>query len=475
MTTDTREGKRLLPIAGDSGGSPHRLQLRLTLIGLASVLGYLSLIARITGHPVFLRWGFPQTDFLGIYLLHFFPLLLLALVGAWWVYRAEKDDLATLGVILGFALIFRLLLLATPPVLSSDIFRYVWDARVQASGGNPYLSAPADFDSEKLRKESLYRQQNRPFARTIYPPLAQAAFLAVRVVAGESVTAMKGLMLLGDLATLAILISLLRTLGIPRNWICLYAWHPLTVFEIAGSGHADALVIPFLLLALLAWQRGWNAASGAALGAATLVKIYPIVLLPALLGRRRRTLCFTCAVTIGLAYLPWLPSAGGRVLGHLPRFLSDAGETFNPSLMGVATLVLSRFTQEPLVWASWIGGAAIAATCLWLLRSEADSFDALLARIWRVATAVVVCTLTVHPWYLLWLLPLLAIQPRPAWMYLTGAISASYLFYVVAPPVRTAVGILEYLPFLLLLAWQWRRPSVGITSGAPLGFARGTP
>src|SRR3990170_8275868 len=119
MTALLLEGKTPLPLPMRRVDSPNRLRFGLIALGLGSVLGYLSIIARITGHPVFLRWGFPQTDFLGIYLLHFFPLLLLALVGMWWVFRTEEDDLATLGVILGFALIFRLLLLPTPPVLSS--------------------------------------------------------------------------------------------------------------------------------------------------------------------------------------------------------------------------------------------------------------------------------------------------------------------------------------------------------------------
>ena len=66
-------------------------------------------MVRLTGRPVFLRWGFPQVDFLWIYLLRFFPLFLLALVAAWWVFRAAADDSAALGIILGFALLFRLL------------------------------------------------------------------------------------------------------------------------------------------------------------------------------------------------------------------------------------------------------------------------------------------------------------------------------------------------------------------------------
>jgi hypothetical protein len=450
---------------------PNRLRLALAAIGLASVLGYLSVIARITGRPVFLRWGFPQVDFLGIYLLHFFPLLLLALIAAWWVFRAAADDSATLGIILGFALAFRLLVLPAPPVLSSDIFRYIWDARVQAAGINPYLSRPADFDSQGVRKDPLHQQQNRPFARTIYPPLAQAAFRAVRAVAGESVTAMKALMLLGDLATLAVLVHLLGTLGLPRSRVILYAWQPLTVFEVAGSGHVDALAIPFILLAVLAWRGHREAAAGIALGAATLVKIFPVVLLLAFLGRRRWSLILACAATIALAYLPFLPGAGLMALGHLPQFLSDPGETFNASLMGLVSLVLGRFSRTPLSWGLWIGGAVMAATLLWLLRTEADGLDALLARIWAVATALTLLTPTLHPWYLLWLLPLLTIQPRPAWMYLTGAISLSYIFYIV-PTTRLLIGAVEYLPFFALLLWQWRCGATRVLPAAPLGSAR---
>ena len=80
-----------------------RLRLGLAAIGFLSLVGYASVMVRITGRPVFLRWGFPQMDFLGIYLLHCFPLLLLALVAAWWVFRAATDDSTTLGIILGFA------------------------------------------------------------------------------------------------------------------------------------------------------------------------------------------------------------------------------------------------------------------------------------------------------------------------------------------------------------------------------------
>ena len=457
------------------GNSAKWLRLRLLLLGAASALGYLLIVARIRGHPVFLRWGFPLPDFLMVFLLHFVPLFLLAMAGAWWTFRGNAEEKTTLGLILGFALLFRLLLLPTPPVLSSDIYRYIWDARIQASGLNPYLSRPADFDNEAVRKDPLYQQQNRPFARTIYPPLAQAAFRAVRAVGGESVTAMKALMLLGDLASILILLHLLRSLGLPRSRVILYAWHPLAVFEIAGSGHVDALAIPFILLAVLAWQRGKDAVAGVALGAAALIKIYPILLLPAFLARRRWPLLLGCGATVLLGYLPLLPGTGWQILGHLPRYLADPYEVFNPSLMGLVILLVSRLSTAPVLWASWIGRAALLGALIWIVRREAGDPQALLARIFVVATAATLFTLTLHPWYLLWIVPFLAMQPRPAWISLSVAVALSYAFYVVAPSTRILIGVLEYLPFLLLLCWQARFPGVLTPAAVRLGLAREIP
>ena len=435
-------------------GVINSLRLRLWILGITSTAGYLFVWIHLRHHPVFLLWGFPRGDFLRSFLLYFVFLLVLALVAARWTFRAGTDDREILPLIIGFALLFRLLLLATPPVLSSDIYRYLWDARVQASGDNPYLSTPATFANAEMKKEPLYQQQNRPFAPTIYPPLAQIAFRAVRAVAGESVSAMKALMVMGELCTLALLVWLLPTMGLPRSRVILYAWHPLAVFECAGSGHVDALAVPLILLAVVAWQRDQRTVAGISLGAATLVKIYPVLLLPVFFGRRRWQIPLVCAVTIALFYLPFLPQAGSRVLGHLPRFLVDPNEVFNPSLMGLILSLGDYLGGAPIFWVAWIGRGVLLATLIVLLRKEIHRPVELLGGLWVVGTAMVLFTLTLHPWYLLWLLPFLAVQPRAAWVYLSGAIALSYLFYIVPTPARIAIGVLEYAPFLFLLEWQ---------------------
>src|SRR5262245_31348495 len=52
---------------------------------------------------------------------------------------AERaDGIRALWLVVGTAIILRVMLLATEPLLSTDIYRYVWDGKVQAAGINPY-------------------------------------------------------------------------------------------------------------------------------------------------------------------------------------------------------------------------------------------------------------------------------------------------------------------------------------------------
>ncbi|MGT2489055.1 hypothetical protein ACU4GA_30515 [Methylobacterium oryzae CBMB20] len=82
---------------------------------------------------------------------------------------------AALWTILGIAVLMRAALLPAPPFLSSDIYRYVWDGQVHAAGINPYRYVPADPALERLRDAAVYPLINRKdYARTIYPPAAQA-------------------------------------------------------------------------------------------------------------------------------------------------------------------------------------------------------------------------------------------------------------------------------------------------------------
>ena len=104
----------------------------------------------------------------------------------------------------------RLALLFVEPYLSTDIYRYIWDGRVQAAGINPYRYVPKAPELAQLRDAAIFPLINRAsYAPTIYPPVAQAIFLAITRL-GESVLVMKLGLLACEAATVAALLALLR-------------------------------------------------------------------------------------------------------------------------------------------------------------------------------------------------------------------------------------------------------------------------
>ena len=89
-----------------------------------------------------------------------------------------------LVIICGSAALLRLALLTQTPYLSSDIYRYIWDGRVQAAGINPYIHLPSAPQLTALRDDKIFPNINRAdYAPTIYPPVAQMFF---RLIAGFS-------------------------------------------------------------------------------------------------------------------------------------------------------------------------------------------------------------------------------------------------------------------------------------------------
>src|SRR5262249_28329729 len=121
------------------------------------------------------------------------------------------------------------------------------------------------------------------------PPVAQAIFLAIYAVRPLSVTAFKVAMSLFDLLTVAATMLVLARLKMDPARAIIYAWHPLVIWEGIHSGHVDPVFIAFLALALLAWVYKKNALTGVAVALATLVKLYPVMLLPVFLVNREET------------------------------------------------------------------------------------------------------------------------------------------------------------------------------------------
>jgi hypothetical protein len=368
--------------------------------------------------------------------------------------------------VLAIAALMRLAVLLAPPYLSDDINRYVWDGRVEAAGINPYRYVPADPHLAALRDQAIFPNINRSdYAPTIYPPVAEYIFfLGTRL--GESLTAMKATLLAFELAAVLLLLRLLRDSRLPRERILIYAWHPLALWEIAGSGHVDAAIVTFLALALWARRRQTAWLTGCALAAAALVKFFPAVLFPALYRRWDWKMPLAAAITAIVAYAPFL-GAGSAVLGFLPGYLQEEGLRSGSGFF-LWNLASNAAPLEHFGPALYLAVAAAALLAL-AVRSLFAREERYLASAVTLAVATTVLLSPHYPWYFLWIVPLVCLAPRPSALYLT--LACPLLYFVPGGSELEAQRLpfewAIYGPFAALVAFElwWNRSARAAING----------
>jgi hypothetical protein len=388
-------------------------------------------------------------------------------LGAAWLSLRSRDSRSLLVVGLIFAALFRLSIIFYPPYLSDDIYRYVWDGRVQAAGINPYRYIPADEQLAGLRDTKIYPNINRrDYAHTIYPPVAEGAFFLITRVS-QSVTWMKVFMVVSEALAVWALLQLLASFGLGRQRVLIYAWHPLTVWEFAGSGHVDALAIAFIALALLARRKHGETLIGFWLACATCVKVFPAVLLPAVYLRRSWKMPLAFVATILITYLPYLSVGPVRVLGFLPGYASERGMVSGDQfyLLTVARRLLSAHVPT---WAYLIFAVAVLGILSgWSMRDQLTG-DISYIRNSLIIAAVFMLLIAPHfSWYFCWLTLFLCFIPSVPVFYLTLASFVLYFTWLADGPDRVLLlKSLIFAPFLLLgLIVIWlRKPAKQATA-----------
>src|SRR5215467_2658924 len=78
-----------------------------------------------------------------------------------WLIVSRRWDARALWVVLAVAAVARAIALFAPDTLSDDIYRYIWDGRVQAAGINPYRFVPDSPELEPLQDDLVFPQINR--------------------------------------------------------------------------------------------------------------------------------------------------------------------------------------------------------------------------------------------------------------------------------------------------------------------------
>jgi hypothetical protein len=300
-----------------------------------------------------------------------------------------------------------------------------------------------------------------------------------------------------DLGTGWLVMDLLVKLGLARQRVLIYLWNPLVVVEFAHEAHVDAWMIFLMMLAFWLLVRSANRhLSAIALAAATLTKGLPALLAPMFLrrwgwkGTALYVLIIAGAVAIFAAGAGWGlsgPLDGRGVFGALRIYLdqwnynSGFYHWLEVALTGVQTpgaVPIGPATQGPIRLAKTlssilqIAAALFAGGLAWRLDApQGSSSDRRILSLLRLAIlplgAYVLFTPTVHPWYVIIIIPFLAFfwpaeGENPAvtrmawpWLYLSCTVAVSYLTYLDPENLHEVhwVRQLVYLPCYALLIW----------------------
>jgi alpha-1,6-mannosyltransferase len=91
--------------------------------------------------------------------------------------------------------------IGTKPLGSDDVYRYLWDGRVQSAGINPYRYAPDDPALTSLHTERLPALVNHPDLKTLYFPLCEWTFYVGYNFSGEHIWGFQLFILLAEMLT----------------------------------------------------------------------------------------------------------------------------------------------------------------------------------------------------------------------------------------------------------------------------------
>lgn len=355
-----------------------------------------------------------------------------------------------LTLIIFAGIIFRIILIPTTPIASDDVYRYLWDGKVQANGINPYTYAPNDEALKHLHSELLPEKVNFPHLKTIYPPYSQWIFLLAYLIAGESVLGIKILLLISEIFTILLIYLTLKNFRLNEKYVLVYALSPLPILQFFIDAHVDGFGITLFALFFYFLSQNKLLYSYFALGLSITSKLITLMVYPFLLkGRSIKNflaLIIVPTVTVALVYLPY--SINGFPFESLFIFAQkwySNGAVFTLFQKIFNDNYLSRIFSMSLFFLSFI----------WLYFSKKDFID----KAYLIFILFFIFSPVVHPWYLTWLAFLTAINFRWSGIAFISTISIANIYalnYILNKKweMNDWFLLLEYLPVVILLLWE---------------------
>ncbi|MEO9474995.1 MAG: glycosyltransferase 87 family protein [Cyclobacteriaceae bacterium] len=389
-----------------------------------------------------------------------------AFLSYFWLVRFHGDS----RVLFSLGMLVRLILFLGLPSLSDDIFRFIWDGQLLAGGINPYLHTPRFiFDSLPNTPgldQSLFSKLNSPDYYTIYPPLNQLIFWLSAVPDGNSsliaTNIIRTLVLASEVASFFLLRNLLGIHGRDQKLAAWYFLNPLIILDFTGNLHFEALVIFFILLGLNLVYMKKTGLAGIAFGFGIASKLLPLIFLPAMvINRNWKRGIIISAIAVSTCIVTFYPFISNELITN---FQSSLGLYFQKFEFNASIYFLLREIGFLIKGYNTIG---VLGPVLSLVSTTGIIAIAFLGawKKWPLEKTMLLTlfsyllfTTTVHPWYILTLIPLGLVSGFYFPIFWSFVICCTYLGYN-ATGFELSAGwiVFEYVSLLLFLYFEFSK------------------
>ncbi len=398
-----------------------------------------------------------------------------SLLGGWLLFRYSERINNNIAMLWLLFLGSRLAVFPMLPWLSDDVFGYLWHGTLTLNGWNCYVYSANAPEVAYLRNE-LYELLAYKTHPAIYPPLAEI-FITFGVWFGHlfssswqsALFGWKTVLLLAEIIGFALLLRARKYLTFFSP--ALYVLLPITAIEILGQAHNDGLVIALLgmLILLIAKENSseksnfseWR--TGILLGAMTLIKLIPIVMVfPFLRSRitiaKKSILIISMGTTVLATAMVFFYDF--RAVGNFTEILKFYNQTvFNSPLLHLVR-AFAEVLNIPNWWLiapniiSLLRFGAVIAIAWWFRSSGSRGLMMQLLAVYSAATFI---SPKVHTWYFI---PLLFLNSVVGWKWLAfggSVMMLTYSTYSVFPAAESV--FLESTLWSMMIAvglWEFR-------------------
>jgi len=348
--------------------------------------------------------------------------------------------------LLGTGILFRLVFIIAEPNLSQDFYRFIWDGELVSNFTNPYLAAPDTLieqtDLVIANAKELYDGMGGLSAKhySNYPPMNQLLFALAALFGGKSILGstivMRIIIVFADIGIFYFGRKLLRNLNQSPHLIFWHFLNPLVLIELTGNLHFEGVMLFFFVWALyLLSVKKW-ALAGIPYALAISVKLVPLMFLPLFLkylGLKKSGLFYFIVGGVFLALL--LPFYSSVFINNYSQTIGlwFSNFEFNAGPYNLIEKIAVYFDQKPWEFIKSYGKVTpyitIALVMIFaFLKVDKSLKNLLVAMLW-VLTLYYLMSTTVHPWYIIFLLPLCIFSDFRFPIIWSAAVVLSYYAY----------------------------------------------